>query len=214
MNYFGKNILYLRNKRRWDQNQLATRLGYKSFATVSRWEHGANLAPMNKMTEIANLFGVSADELVNVDLEERDTDAVKNLKNVNTPAVRPLPILGTICAGQGVFADQNFEGVFFVDNAIRADFCIYVRGDSMIDANIYDGDIAMISKDCEFIDGHIYAVRLHEADEAVIKVLYWDAGKIVLEPRNKAYSPMIFEEKDITIIGMCTHICHETSRRY
>lgn len=213
-NYFAKNIRYLRTKRQWEQIDLAKRLNYKSLATISRWERGLNLAPMQKVTEVADIFGVSADDLMNTDLEEKEADDLRNLNNISVPAARPLPILGTICAGNGIDNEENFDGLFFIDNTIRADMCVYVKGDSMIDVNIFDGDIAMIKRNCEYMNGYIYAVRIREEREAVLKVVYWQDGKVILSPRNKAYSPMIMEEFEVTIIGMCAYICHETVRKY
>ena len=212
--YFSKNLKYLRSKRNWRQVDLADRLGTISAAAISRWEKGNNKAPFETISRVANIFGVSADDLMNTDLEEKEADDLRNLNNISVPAARPLPILGTICAGNGIDDEENFDGLFFIDNTIRADMCVYVKGDSMIDVNIFDGDIAMIKRNCEYMNGYIYAVRIREEREAVLKVVYWQDGKVILSPRNKAYSPMIMEEFEVTIIGMCAYICHETVRKY
>lgn len=123
--------------------------------------------------------------------------------NLSTPAAYPLPILGTICAGNGVIADESFDGMFFVDNSIRANYCLHVQGDSMVDAEIYDGDIVFILKDFNYEDGCIYAVVVGSEQEAVLKKLYREGDKVILAPCNSSYRPVFADPEDVLIVGKC-----------
>lgn len=65
---FNKNIKFLRIKRGWSQEELATRLGYKSFTTIAKWESGIAEPHLKTVKKIAKLFDVEVNELINSDL--------------------------------------------------------------------------------------------------------------------------------------------------
>ena len=67
----GKNIRYLRKRAEMSQEQLADKLGYKSFTTIQKWESGASEPPIGIAQKIALLFQVDMDDLLKVDLETR-----------------------------------------------------------------------------------------------------------------------------------------------
>lgn len=128
--------------------------------------------------------------------------------NIMVPAGRQLPILGTICAGDGIHCEENFEGYFFVDKSIKADYCLKVKGDSMIDANIYDGDVAFLRKDFDFIDGEIYAVCYGAEESASLKKLYKVDNKMMLQPCNTDYVAAFVDVDDVLIVGECIGTYH------
>ena len=136
-------------------------------------------------------------------LSDRET-----IMNLSVPAAHPLMMLGRICAGDGFLADESFEGMFFVDNSIRADFCLRVEGDSMRDANIFHGDIAFLKKNVDILDGNIYAVVLKEDNYATLKHVYRQDGKYVLTPSNPSYRSITVEEEDLLIVGECVGVYH------
>ena len=78
-----------------------------------------------------------------VPMERVTTKYPDNILRIET---RKFPLLGTIAAGEPVFADENFESYVEAGADIRADFCLKVQGDSMINARICDGDIVFIRK--------------------------------------------------------------------
>ena len=118
-------------------------------------------------------------------------------------------MLGQICAGDGILAEENFEGYFFVDNSIRADYCLRVEGDSMRDASIYHGDIAFLKKNYALQDGNIYAVVFGEDNAATLKHVYRQGNDtIVLLPANQNYSPIVVNAEEVLIVGECVGVYH------
>lgn len=119
------------------------------------------------------------------------------------PIVRKrFPLLGEIACGEPIFADQGRESYIMSGTDIVADFCVKARGDSMINARIYDGDIVFIRKTDEVEDGCIYAVGID--DEVTLKRIYYNEGIFQLIPENPAYKPKVItgEALDhITILG-------------
>jgi repressor LexA len=129
--------------------------------------------------------------------------------NIITPGAIPIPILGEICAGDGIYGEENFKGTFFIDQSVKADYCLIVHGDSMIDAGIYDGDIAFLQKDFELIDGEIYAVVFGAEDSATLKQLYRDGKTVILQPCNKEYKPIIVDYVDLYVVGLLVGVYHK-----
>jgi repressor LexA len=104
---------------------------------------------------------------------------------------RMVPIVGTVRAGAPVLAVENFEGRIAVDAALaRSDdmFFLRVRGDSMIDAHIMDGDLALIRPQPRVEQGEIAAVLV--GDEATIKYVFREQHAIRLQPANAAMKPL------------------------
>lgn len=198
---------YLRHKRRWTQKDVADKLGYKSSAAINKWEVGENHPTFKMLPQIAELFGVSVEDLMHTDLEKRDTDMLADIENISVPAARGVPILGTICAGSGIDVIENYDGIFFVDNTIRADFCLSVKGDSMSPV-IEHGDKAFILKNCAYENGSIYAVVMKDETTAVLRKCYWQNGTLILEAFNKKYPPIVTDENETRIIGICAGVYH------
>lgn len=67
--YFGKNLRYLRKLKSWSQDEVADKLGYKSFTTIQKWESGDSEPPMNKLRSVCLLFNIPMDLILNCDLE-------------------------------------------------------------------------------------------------------------------------------------------------
>ena len=151
---------------------------------------------------ISYLMGFDTDDTT----DKRDTRPLPS--NIMVPAGRQIPILGTICAGNGIHCEENFEGYFLVDRSIKADYCLRVKGDSMIDANIYDGDVAFLRKDFDFIDGEIYAVCYGAEESASLKKLYKVDNKMMLQPCNSDYTAEFVDSDDVVIVGECIGTYH------
>ena len=163
--------------------------------------------------KVAKAMNISLDELSKmvdenqpISLMEHDLpDSIKQSvpSNISVPAARAIPILGTICAGDGIICEQNYDGYFFIDSSVKADYCLHVEGDSMIDAEIYDGDIAFIKKDFYYEDGKVYAVVFGVDEKASLKILYREDGHWILMPCNSEYKPIIADPDDVCIVGEC-----------
>ena len=199
---FSNNIRFLRKQRNLTQEELAEMVGYKSFTTIQKWETGDSEPNMGVLRQLADIFHLSISELVETDLESKATSRPLP-SNIITPAAYAVPILGTICAGSGIHCEENFQG-----HTIKADYCLKVKGDSMIDAGIYDGDFAFIRKSFDYSDGDIYAVCWGAEESASLKKLYKMDDKVMLQPCNSDYVPTLVDADDIYIVGECIGTYH------
>ena len=114
----------------------------------------------------------------------------------------PMPLVGAVRAGEPLVADEHLESVFPLpaemvgsDNSC---FILVVRGDSMINAGIEEGDYLIVSEQDHAQDGDI-VVALVGNDDATVKRFYKEDDHIRLQPENDAYKPII--SKDVTIRG-------------
>lgn len=204
---FSNNIRFLRKQRNLTQEELVEMVGYKSFTTIQKWETGDSEPNLGVLRQLADIFHLSISELVETDLESKAASRPLP-SNIITPAAYAVPILGTICAGSGIHCEENFQGHFYVDKTIRADYCLKVKGDSMIDAGIYDGDFAFIRKSFDYSDGDIYAVCWGAEESASLKKLYKMDDKVMLQPCNSDYAPTLVDADDIYIVGECIGTYH------
>lgn len=161
------------------------------------------------LEKLSSALNVSISYLMGFDIVDTANEKSRPLpSNIILPAGRQIPILGTICAGNGIHCEENFEGYFLVDRSIKADYCLRVKGDSMIDANIYDGDVAFLRKDFDFIDGEIYAVCYGAEESASLKKLYKVDNKMMLQPCNSDYTSVFIDVDDVVIVGECIGTYH------
>lgn len=206
---FKDKIRFYRKLRGISQEALADKLGYKSFTTIQKWEDGTSSPPIGTVKKVADILGVTIEELTSDDNHSVDPD-LTGISNISFPASRPIPILGDICAGEGTWCEDNFEGHFFIDSSVKADFCVRVRGDSMIDAGIRDGDLAFIKRTYDYKDGNIYAVRINSDCEAVLKKVFWQDDTIILNPCNAEYKPIVTDSEGVSVVGECIGVYHST----
>jgi len=131
-----------------------------------------------------------------LELLDRATENVKDF-------VRPmgLPLLGSVAAGTPILAEENVEE--YIDVPAEAggstgEFLLKVRGDSMIDAGILDGDIVVVKKQDTARDGEIIVARVGD-DEATVKRYFREADHIRLQPENSTMEPII--STDVSVEG-------------
>ena len=113
-----------------------------------------------------------------------------------------IPLIGTVTAGQPIFAYENYEDYYtFPTGEFRGEdlFMLRVQGTSMIDAGIMDGDKIVVRRQETAENGEI-VVALVE-DSATVKRFYHKNGQIILHPENEALSDMIFEDGQVSILG-------------
>ena len=118
------------------------------------------------------------------------------------PEMRKVPLLGTIACGEPILAAENMEGEVDIPKEIHADFALRCRGDSMINARIFDGDIVYIRQQDTVDNGEIAAVLID--NEATLKRVTLYEDHIVLSPENPMYKPFVFwyeEMNTVRIIG-------------
>lgn len=205
---FSNNIRFLRKQRNLTQEELAEMVGYKSFTTIQKWETGDSEPNMGVLRQLADIFHLSISELVETDLESKATSRPLP-SNIILPSAHKLPIMGTICAGDGVVCEDDYQGTFILDIDVKADYCLKVHGDSMIGANIYDGDIVFISKSYDFVQDQIYAIERLDYNEASLKRVAQDGDTLILNPCNPEYHAMVTDYKEVRIIGRCVGVLHK-----
>ena len=207
---FGERVKARREELNMTQEELAKKIGYKSRASINKIELDKRNMKQSQIADLAKALNTTPGYLMGWD---NSNDIADNLpSNISLPAAHGIPILGTICAGNGVYAEENFDGYFFVDHSIKADCCLYVRGDSMIEAGIMDGDIAFLKRDTDIADGDICGVVLKDTDEAVLKKLYRSDGHLILQPCTDQYKPIIENPENVSIVGELIGVYHKTKQ--
>jgi len=117
--------------------------------------------------------------------------------------VHNVPLVGDVAAGTGVLADENIEELVPLPEqfaGLDPSFMLRVRGDSMMEAGIYDGDYVVVRQQPDADNGDVVVAGIPEG-EATVKTFSRRGGRIVLTPSNAAYEPMIFEGDEVTIFG-------------
>lgn len=185
------------------QTEICEKTGINKGA-LSSYLAGRYFPKQKTLEQLSKILKVSISYLMGID----EPSSLEGITNIILPAAYPLPILGEICAGNGIFCEENYSGIFYVDKSIKADFCLEIKGDSMEDAEIHNGDIAFIKRNFDYESGKIYAVRIEEDCEAVLKRVYFEGETVVLNPCNVDYQPIIKKVNEVTMLGECVGTYH------
>ena len=162
------------------------------------------------LEKLSSALNVSISYLMGFDDSSQKKVSYRPLpSNIILPSAHKLPIMGTICAGDGVVCEDDYQGTFIVDIDVKADYCLKVHGDSMVGANIYDGDIVFISKSYDFIQDQIYAIERLDYNEASLKRVTQDGDTLILNPCNPEYHAMVTDYEEVRIIGRCVGVLHK-----
>ena len=203
----GEKIRLLRHQRGMTLEDVGDACGVGK-STVRKWESGqiANMR-RDKIALVANALGVTPAYLMGWD----ESPALPTLPANIVPVKRhTVPLLGEIAAGQPIYADEEHDLCVAVDDDIRCDFALRVRGDSMIDAGIYDGDVVLVRQQEDVDDGQIAVVLID--DEATLKYLYHQPGGVQLVPANRRYSPWSYTGEaaaQVRILGLAVAQYHK-----
>jgi repressor LexA len=111
-----------------------------------------------------------------------------------------IPVLGRVAAGVPITATENLEDTFVLPASfVRRDdaFMLRVKGDSMIEAGILDGDLILVDPQPSATNGQIVVAMIE--GEATVKRFYREAGKIRLQPENRTMEPIYAD--DVTVVG-------------
>lgn len=200
MSKFSERFKELRLEHDLSQQALATQLGL-SKSSVNMYERGEREPGLDTLESIADYFNVDMDYLLGkAPATGRYSFDVDNL--LPMPAMRKIPLVGSIACGTPILAEENREGDVDIPEHIHADFALRCKGDSMINARIYDGDIVYIRQQDSVEHGQIAAVLID--DEATLKRVHLFEDHIVLEAENPQFRPMTFwgeEMRAIRILG-------------
>jgi repressor LexA len=134
---------------------------------------------------------------------EREPSSARGIRL--TPELREadgLPIVGRVAAGTPITAVENLEGRLSIDSLVpdgEGAYCLRVRGDSMVDAGIRDGDYVVVRERPEFEDGEIGVAIVDE--ECTVKRLRRVGRQIELRPANEAMAPIYTEAANVEVQG-------------
>jgi len=176
-----------------------TTLQKKVFTFICDFAKDCGFPP--SYSEIASHFSFKSDGTVRTYLEHLERKGyiqrlgkARGIK-ILFPFAESIPIVGSIAAGNPKDAIEDYigtigdiESLHFNDNR----FALKIKGDSMVDAGIQDGDLAIIQRNVTIKNGDIAAVLLE--DEATLKTIYFENDHIRLQPENITYTPITIKK--------------------
>ena len=191
-----------KNLKQSDIIERVTAMGeYISKSALSQYVNGQSTPDQRKLTILSKALDVSEVWLMGYgDME------LKNIKNIIffKPSTKKIPVIGTIAAGEPILAVENIEEYIDLDEKISADFALRAKGDSMVGANIFDGDIVFIRKQSDVDDGEIAAVIID--DSATLKRVFKFENQVILRAENPKYKPILLNgDKSVYIVGKAVY---------
>jgi repressor LexA len=127
---------------------------------------------------------------------DRGATAVAEERRANV-----LPLVGDVAAGTGLVADEQIEDMVTVPDQLcsDADFLLTVKGDSMVDAGILDGDFVVVRRQQDARNGEI-VVALMGDEDATVKRFFREKGRVRLQPENSSMEPMYPDQ--VQVLGV------------
>jgi len=173
-----------------------------SPSAISRYTTGDMAPKIPTVQAIAGKYGIRPSWLMGIEGENKYPETEEKAKKI--------PIVGTIAAGLPLLTQENIEGFEYVPENLDVDFCLRVKGDSMMNARILDGDLVFIRKQQEVENGEIAAVLIDQ--DATLKRFYNINGMVILRSENPNYPEMIYTKKDmkeVSILGKAVRYISE-----
>lgn len=198
MAQFSDMLTYLRKRNNLSQQELADKLNITRSA-IGMYETGRREPDFETLEAIADFFNVDMNTLTGFD---NATLYKAHVGVFSMPSFNKKPRLGTIACGNPILAMQEATEFDDVPDHVHCDFTLKCKGDSMINARIFDGDVVYIRHQEMVENGEIAAVLID--DEATLKRVRLFDDHISLEPENPQYRPLVFwgdEMNSIRILG-------------
>ena len=168
------------------------------YTTYVNYEKGDREPNSEMLITLARYFKCTVDYLIG-----RSDSVYPTYDNiVPMPNMVKVPLLGDIACGEPITAEENIETFLNMPEEIKGTFALRCKGDSMINARIFDGDIVFIREQPDVENGEIAAVLID--NEATLKRVYKYDNRIELRAENPTFKPLSYEgEKlaDIRILG-------------
>ena len=190
MNYMGDLLRKLRLEKGMTQLELANKLGLRK-QTITQYEKG-NIKNLKRSTiaRLAEIFDVSPA----VFIKPEDTVSQYGIKSID--AAYCVPIIGTLACGSPILAEQNYIGEAWVDTKYKGvNYALVAKGDSMINARIFDGDIVYIREQPTVENGEIAAVLID--NEATLKRVYAYSNRLELRTDNTLFPVLNYEGEEL-----------------
>lgn len=193
-------IKELREKKGLNMKEVSRSLNIP-YTTYVNYEKGLREPTSEVLIQLADFFDSSVDYLVGrSSINERaslsDPSLPSNLMPM--PKMRKIPLIGSIACGSPILAEEHIEDYIDIPAHIHADFSLTCKGDSMINARIFDGDIVYIRQQDTVESGEIAAVLI-ESEATLKRVLIYD-DHIILAPENPTYKPIICWHEEMNTV--------------
>lgn len=200
---FGQRVKSRRIEVGLSQQELADRVGYKSRSSINKIELGKADILQSNIKKIADALYTTPAQLMGISEEGSTPSLPSNI--LPMPKTYKVPLVGSIACGKPILAVEEADETVDVPEWVKADFALTCKGDSMITARIFDGDIVYIKSQPEVANGQIAAVRIGE--EATLKKVYYapEASRITLRACNPLYPDLVYGGdalNDIDILGL------------
>lgn len=201
-----EQLKILRKQKGLYQKDVANFLGVDR-TTYVKYENGVSEPDYNTLVKLAEFFNVSVDYL----LGRETNDIYASIGAMPVKKIK-LPVLGNVACGEPIYANEDLEGYVYINEDIGADFCLHAKGDSMVNARIFDGDTLFVKKQDMVDDGEIAVVLIE--DEATVKRVYYDRenNTITFMPENPAYKPMRYNGEELNNIRILGKVIARYSR--
>lgn len=174
--------------------RLAEMLGV-SPATIYRYENGdIEKVPGDRLGPIANALQTTPAYLMGWE----DVSGAMPANIIPMPEMRKIPLVGAIACGEPILAEENIEDYVNIPKDMAGDFALTCKGDSMINARIFDGDIVYIRQQDTVDNGEIAAVLID--GEATLKRVRLFDDHISLEPENPMYKPLVYWNEEMNTL--------------
>lgn len=194
----GERIKTARDRKNMTQEQLGDALGMNK-STIQRYETGQILKIKIPVLEsMAKTLNVDPNWLaLKTDvMSEYKSLVIENL--LPLPKTKKVPLVGTIACGTPLTAVENIEDYIDMSEDVHADFALRCKGDSMINARIFDGDIVYIKQQPDVENGEIAAVLIE--NEATLKRVFKHKGSLELRAENPTFKPLYYEGEELNNI--------------
>lgn len=174
--------------------EICQALGIKSTSTVHK-----DIASLNAAGYISKNPSKPRALVINY-AEEGENSSIQNVERTD---IADIPVVGRIAAGTPILADENIEEYFPVPSRYlgrNETFMLTVRGKSMVEAGIMDGDYILVERQNTANNGDIVVAMIDGFEsEATVKTFYREDDHVRLQPENSSMSPIIVN--DVTVLG-------------
>ena len=176
------------------------------YTTYVNYEKEQREPTSEVLIQLANFYNTTVDYIVGRSADSSpysltpDSSLPSNI--IPMPVMEKIPLLGSIACGAPILAEEHIEGYIDKPTHIKADFSLTCKGDSMINARIFDGDVVYIRQQDTVESGEIAAVLIE--NEATLKRVRLFDDHISLEPENPQYRPLVLwgeEMNTVRILG-------------
>ena len=189
---FGSRLRAARKAKKLTQKELALKIK-AAHNSISNWENDQNMPDPDTIQNLCWALDVQPNYFFSID----DFPSLP-ANIIPMPEMKKIPLVGTIACGEPILAEENIEEYISIPKSLSGDFALTCKGDSMINARIFDGDIVYIRQQQTVENGQIAAVLID--GEATLKRVKLYDDHIVLEPENPMYKPLAYWNEEMNTV--------------